>query len=614
MLTPKQKIVSLINGECSYVVALPGAGKTYVNTILVENLLNSSPNLTILDATFTRNAAAEMKERLAEKLSPESLSRVKVSTLDSCIVNMAKAFFSHHNKKFKLIMGGSYYLTVMRVVNELNVCDLDTALEILDYYLSFPHEIDFEQEYHQQVVSFYKEVLASKPVPTFDLKLLGKFLIDRIKSGDIVPYSFDVIIIDEFQDTGQIQYEWIKQHSVSHKGKSVVIGIGDDDQSLYRFAGSLGHANFINLKKDLSAKGYSLDTCFRCAPKILNFGASIIKSNRFRVAKEFNSNRTDLNGTINVYNHSDVIDELLPFFIKKPNNTAILCRTNMKVNDVEILLLNEEIPYQRLNGRGGLFNDYNVLAYLKLLIVIILDVHVEMIIDVLSWLKESEYNLRYLESLIRDNNIRRFSQINTTELLELDFCTATNIILNNASRWRGYGKNTDIYYCQKNIVVALVDYFPEKRSSKRVFSAADFITQRIKGDTLKDRVLKINRMMNTSNNTEVKIDREKVTIGTLHSSKGLEWKSVWLIDWSEGSFPTEMKDSAIAAKNDHEMHIEDERRLAYVGITRAEEELNITFSEKIGLFLANSDLSLTNFYDGNGELVINQSSETHQEP
>lgn len=607
MLTNKQEAVTLIKKNCSYVCALPGSGKTFVNTELCYNLLSSSQDLKILDVTFTRTAASEMKARLSKKLPPEMLSRVKISTLDSCIVNMARAYFNHHNIKFKLLIGPEYYLTVMRVVNELNICDMDSALEILDYYLSFPTDIQFENSDHKQIVDTYKDIINSKKIPAFDLKTLGRLLIEKIHANEIAPYPFDIIIIDEFQDTGQIQYEWIKLHGKGFKGKSTIIGIGDDDQALYRFAGSLGHANFINLKNDFIADGYNLDTCFRCAPNILAFAESIIKHNSYRVNKEFNAIKGEHSGTINIHLHSNsIVNDLLPHFAKKPSNISILCRTNMLVNEVELLMVNEHIPYQRLNGKGGLFSDYNVVAYVKLLTSIVLDKNPYSIIDVLGWLHESESKLRFIESYINERNIKRVSQLDIGELLKQGLSTASNVIFSNISRWQKYGKSTEIFRCQKNIISLIADFFPEKRSTKKVFSFADFITQRLKGDTFKERVAGLDAMLNQIMDNNSEIDRSKVTIGTLHASKGLEWDTVWIIDASHDKIPSVMKESIIEAKNNLQMHLEDERRLFYVGTTRAERELNISFSGDLSVFLANADLSLATFYDAeNNEIEVN---------
>lgn len=120
----------------------------------------------------------------------------------------------------------------MRVVNEIGGVDVQDALEILDYYLSFPSDIQYESTTHQAIIESYRRILQSKPVPTYDLKSLARLMVEKMKGGEIKPYPFTYIIVDEFQDTGMTQYEWLKLHGTI--GESIIIGIGDDDQSLYR--------------------------------------------------------------------------------------------------------------------------------------------------------------------------------------------------------------------------------------------------------------------------------------------------------------------------------------------------------------------------------------------
>lgn len=601
MLLPKQLAVSQIKSVSSYVCALPGSGKTFVNTELCGNLLANN-DVTILNATFTRNAAGEMKTRLKNKIPEDKLKRIKIATLDASIVNMAKAYFKHTNQKLDLLIGPQYYLTVMRVVNEVGAVDVQDALEIIDYYLSFPSDIQYECSTHQAIIESYRRILQSKPVPTYDLKSLARLMVEKMKGGEIKPYPFTYIIVDEFQDTGMTQYEWLKLHGTI--GESIIIGIGDDDQSLYRFAGSLGHANFINMKKDFAAEGYTLDTCFRCAPNILAFAESIINFNNYRVKKEFNTVDKGVNGQINIYSHNNPVDDIIPFLKVKSDNTAILCRTNRLVSDVEVALVNEGVDYQRLNGSGGLFSDFNVLAYVKLLIATVLNKNPHSLIDVFTWLSEKEAKLLFLQNYMTSQNIKQPSQLNTSELMKQGLSSITQTILINLKDWQKSGGSENVFTCQKNIINAIASAFPDKKAQKRVFSFADFITQRIKGTTFKERVERIESMLNQITDNSVEIDRTKVTLGTMHASKGLEWPTVWVLDVSQDKVPALMKESIIEAKNNESMHLEDERRLFYVACTRAEKTLNINYCNAYGMFLGQANIELTSVFDSEGKKTL----------
>lgn len=600
MLLPKQNAVSQIQSNHSGVCALPGSGKTYVNTELCLNLLNNNPSNSILNITFTRTAAAEMKKRLSQKLTQDQMRQVKVSTIDSAMVAMANAYFKHTQSRYKLLIGGSYYFVVLRIVNEINEFTVEEVMEILDYYLSFPKLIQFENEKHQAVFDLYRKIISNTHPQSFDLKTLAKLLISKMEAGEIRPYAYDHIIIDEYQDTGQLQYQWLKHHG--SLGNSILIGIGDDDQSLYRFAGSLGYDNFLNLKNDFNADEYTLDTCFRCAPKILKYAESIITKNNHRVPKEFNAFDASKPGVINIYEHDGIVESVTTKLAHGAKNTAILCRTNQQANDIEVALGNEGIAYQRLNAKGGLLSDYNVLAYAKLLISVILDKDVTNLIDVFAWQGESEKNLVFLERYFSQRKIIKPSQLDISELNKQGLSTSTNTILNNMQTWRRYADDENVFKTQKAIITA-IEYRMTKFASKRVRSFSDFITKRLSGSTFKKRVEALDKIHQQIKNDTAEINREVITIATMHASKGLEWDSVWIVDVSHENIPLTEKESIIQAKNDAVAHLEDERRLYYVAVTRAERELNLTFEKEVSQFISDSDLSLVNFYDVNGAKV-----------
>lgn len=600
MLLPKQKAVSQIKSNHSNVCALPGSGKTLVNTELCFNLVNELPSCRILNITFTRTAAAEMNKRLSAKLSSDQMKQVKVSTIDSAMVGMAKAYFKHINSRYKLLIGGSYFFVVLRIVNELNVLTIEEVMEILDYYLSFPINVQFENELHHSVVNLYKKIISNTHPPSFDLKSLAKLIIYKMETGEIMPYAYDYIIVDEYQDTGQLQYQWLKLHGMI--GKSKIIGIGDDDQSLYRFTGSLGYANFQSLRNDLNADEYTLDTCFRCAPVILKYAESIITKNKDRVDKEFNAFDKEKVGLINIYQHDGVIQSLTERLKNGAKNTAVLCRTNQQANDIEIALRNEGVEYQRLNAKGGLLSDYNVLAYVKLLISVFLDKDLNNLIEVFAWQGESEKNLKFLERYFSEERLFKPTQLNILELNKQGLSTATNTILNNMRTWRDYSNDENAFKAQKPIITAL-EYKMSKQASKRVRAFSDFITKQLSGPTFKHRVDVLDSIHQQIKNDNNEIDRNVITITTMHGAKGLEWDTVWVVDVSHEKIPLLEKESVIEAKNDAAAHLEDERRLFYVAATRAERELNLTFETEMSPFISESDLRLVNFFDVNGDKV-----------
>lgn len=746
LLTPNQRDVSMIHDHNAYCCALPGSGKTHTSVELACNLLKSSSNK-LLIVTFTRAAAKEIRgrlsnevekrlrsdeDRLTKEIEVKLLSkaqkakakaqakaeieakissykrRVKVATLDSCIVNMAKFILG---SRLNLLVGGPYFLTVTRVVNALGIATFEQVEEVLDYYLSAIGHPEYENVEHQRIVECYHSILASHSVPTFDLKSLGKFVVNALIDGNLLPYGFSHLLVDEFQDTTRIQFEWLRQHVliggfglsdvsdtfnmvIGHEGSplmykgqmvfsneagllvdnsgkalvdndqnkmfivsksgtpltlaalkgkddipctlqnlgkiiirrdkeiinaemtgftlsgrqprngsSCIIGVGDDDQSIYRFAGGLGYDNFVQVRENLDGKGYKLEKCFRCAPVILSFAESVIVNNGFRVPKKLIAEETDEKAFVSIYDHKDLIEDLIPHLSCSPKDTAILCRTNRLVSEIEIMMVNKDFPRQRISGKNSLFDDPNVLAFVNFLGIILLEQNILELPNVLGWLGEDENVLKLLHQYLSKAKITRISDIDWT-LNGLDeVCVATEFIRQSFEHWKELSLGSFDTTKLMDIANDLARFMTSKRAKARVFATVDFINHRLEGNSLTDRVVKILDMSRVVASSSVNIDRSIVTLSTLHSSKGLEFNTVWIVDASEGSIPSRMKNSIIEAKNDIVQHNEDERRLFYVGITRAKRFLNITYNTHMGSFLANSDLSLCKVYDADGTLV-----------
>lgn len=595
-LTTNQHAVSKISNEHSYVCSLPGSGKTKVSVDLANNILSTAKQNTLLIITFTRSGAGEMRKRIGKVLSGEQKKRLKVATIDACIVHMAKVLLGKGT--FKLLMGADHTLTLIRIARELDYPDTQVVGEVLDYYLSGYPTPAFENEDHKAIFDCYQSVLKTKHFPTYDLKTLAHVVVKNMKSGQLLPYDFSHIIVDEYQDTSAIQYSWVAQHA--HIRKSVVIGVGDDDQAIYRWAGAKGYDNFINLKKDFDAKGYSLDTCFRCAPNILQFGASVIKHNKFRVDKEFHSLESLSDGLIKVHHHNNISKDILPHIEKNKSNIAILSRNNSTLDDIEITLVGAGIEYQRISGRSGLLSNHNAISFVRLLNILMLNKDISNLTSVLGWLGESEETLGLISSRIKSNNCGTLIDVN---LDEFDLSGGSNTINNMQDTWANDVTGKDIKHRLVDIIEYITSHLHHPMDRFTLNAMADFIYKKMKGNSLTDKLKAINELLDSVMSGDDVLNKEVVTLSTLHSAKGLEWDSVWIIDASEGSMPSPMKESPISAKNDALLHLEDERRLFYVGITRAERNLNISYRKFMGQFLATSNLNLATFFDAEGKEV-----------
>lgn len=589
-LTAKQKKVSLVYENHAVVCALPGSGKTHTAIQLIINIASNNNGSPILIVTFTRSAAKEMKERLKKHLTTSQLKQAKVATLDSCIVNMAKSYF--RGKRFDLLVGASYTLVMIRIANEFAIQDYTEVSTIIEYYLMQSGEKTFESKLHEDIYLTYQQVLASRRLPTFDLKSLAVFVVNKLNENNqsIRPFPFSHAIIDEFQDTNMIQYRWIAAHA--RFGNTKIIGIGDDDQLLYRFNGALGFEAFSLLKSEHQADELPIDMCFRCAPNILQFGASVITKNTNRISKEFNSLKTIPNGLINVYKTMDKLGWVSKLIPAQRTNTAILTRNNMVLTEVQNILISNGIKVQRICGLGGFFDNPHAIAFMKLLGVIFLNRQPTSIVDVMGWLGESHQVLNDMSCIINDAE-NTTAPIDWELLTSIDPSECTLNFISNQKKWKN-DKGGSIHRRIRNVFDSFSHHMPSG-SDKVCGHVVDYVGRKAKGETLEDKLIHVFKLIDSVMDDDSEIERDKITLSTLHSAKGLEFNTVFIVDCSEGSIPSPLKESPIAAQNDVELHIEDERRALYVGITRAIRELHITYCKEQSLFLAHADLSLTNF-------------------
>jgi DNA helicase-2/ATP-dependent DNA helicase PcrA len=588
-LTPKQNKVSQVYDNHAVVCALPGSGKTHTAIQLILNIIAKNNGCPVLIVTFTRSAAKEMKERLKKNLTATQLKQAKVATLDSCIVNMAKSYF--RGKRFDLLAGPSYTLTMIRIANEFAIQDFTEVSTIIEHYLMQMEEKHFESKLHEDIYQTYQQILASRRVPTFDLKSLAVFIVSKLNeaNADIKPFAFSHAIIDEYQDTNMVQYRWIEAHA--RFGNTKIIGIGDDDQLLFRFNGALGYEAFELLQREHQADTLPIDMCFRCAPNILQFGASIIRKNKNRIEKEFNSLASIPNGTINIYKTIDKLGWISKLIPTQRTNTAILTRNNMVLTEVQNILISYGIKVQRICGLGGFFDNPHAIAFMKLLGVIFINRQPAAIVEVMGWLGESHQVLNDMASIINDaeNNSK---PIPWEELESIGISDCTLGFIQNKEKWKT-NKGGSIHRRIRNIFDHYSHLMPSG-SDKVCGHVVDYLGRKAKGDTIEEKLINVFKLIDSVMDDDSEIERDKITLSTLHSAKGLEFNSVFIVDCSEGSIPSPLKESPINAQNDEHLHIEDERRATYVGITRAIRELNITYSKEPSLFLAHADLSLAN--------------------
>jgi len=584
----------------SLVLAGAGSGKTRTLVYRVAYLIekNVSPQ-NILLVTFTNKAAREMIERIKKLLgfAPEKFwagtfhhvgnlilrkyadnlgykrnfnildQEDSISLLKSCYEDFGIKPKSHDFPKAEVVHSLISYAYNTH----------DSVLEIAEQKFGFP---DFISKKIDQLAASYKEKKQIANVMDFDdlltkwLELLKKF--PTIKER--LSKQFQYILVDEYQDTNHIQAEIIYELASFHNN---VLVVGDDSQSIYSFRAA-DIKNILNFPKKFDkTKIYKLETNYRCTPQVLDLANESIKHNKDQYKKVLNTNKSDsilpmLIPARDVYQQASMAANRI-LEIKdngnKYQNVAVLFRSTFQSAELQLELSKRNIPYV---VRGGLryFEQAHVkdiVSYLKIL---------ANFRDEISWKRL----LKMREGIGIANAERIWKQIIKFDSLR----TALETKMALASRAEFSWNNL------KNIFKHLLDIKEETKIAPLIKYVLDVDYKdyaRNTFDNYKDRLDDIYQLMNfviTYNSLEALLadimlsekyrgqeqeDRDEVVLSTIHQAKGLEWPYVIMIGLCDGAFPH-------YKSMENKAQLEEERRLFYVAVTRAKNELAMTFPIK----------------------------------
>ncbi|MFG0904676.1 ATP-dependent helicase [Photobacterium damselae] len=569
-LTEDQALVAQSDGY-TMCCALPGSGKSHTIVELTKNLLAKNKTNKVLLITFTRAAAAELTERLNVKLGDQAY-RAKASTFDSIYGQQVKTL--NEKRKKRTLVGGEQYNFIERAIRycSLNGMKMEDALGHIDYYgrMIDPKPInDDETAESWQVYSSYMSLLAQNNMQDFNVIAREAYL--GVETGRIAPWDCTHMLVDEFQDTSDMQYAWIRVHGEA--GIKITV-VGDDDQSIYSWRGALGFENMVMFQQDFNAKGYVLRKCFRCRPEILASARTIIEFNSERVYKEMESAREE-GGIVKVHGYLSEVDELDAMIqaIKANNKQwAILSRTNKILDKAEAMLKVNEIPYIRL-GSKNLWDDNVANIFLKIIWSIIRPKDKRFIGEILGWLGEDEQDIQLISRAMTYFK-GSFGEWMPDETLQWSSVSQTL-----HEKWIPFGIDCSGKILIEGRVKQLLDLLKEARGNKG--SEAKFLD--ILGGIIigmKDElsfcerveILAKNLAPSKDGNNEDDVETGVVTLSSLHSSKGLQWAQVWMLASNQGICPS------TRALDEGEAAVSEERRLFYVGMTRAVDELRLSFT------------------------------------
>lgn len=585
------------------ILAGAGSGKTRTVTYRIAHMIkekNISP-LNILALTFTNKAAREMKERAEELIGEENSYNLVVSTFHSFAVRILKTYSERigYGRNFNIYDVDDQKSIITKIKKEMNIKDdiapgrianrisklkedgvgLDEVSRQLD--LKIPANRLFYDIYKK-----YDEVLKANNAMDFsDLLLNARRLLDDKYVLDIIQNRYQYIVVDEYQDTNNIQYEIINLIAAKYRNICVV---GDEDQSIYAFRGA-NIENILNFEKDYpDAYTIKLERNYRSTKRILDTANELIRNNKSSKGKKLWTDGSE-GEKIKIFNAKTPYDEA-EFIVKEIKaksksgvdykDMTILYRTNAQSRVLEEKLLEGNVPYKIYGGMQFFQRKEikDILAYLNLLNNRNDNHNFYRIINV----PKRSIGEKTLEKIAEIANEKNIPMLDA-----LQFVDETNI--------RGAVKNTlkDFYNMIQGIYLSL-----DELSVKEVFDEVITKTKYFDSieDNKEDRVKNIEELLNsiielekrnphisladyldmvslTASTDEMEENENFVKLMTIHSSKGLEFDYVFIAGMEDGLFPSCSFESS-------EEDIEEERRLCYVAVTRAKKELYISYASE----------------------------------
>jgi DNA helicase-2/ATP-dependent DNA helicase PcrA len=631
LLNKEQKIAVEHQKGPLLVLSGAGTGKTRVLTsrfvYIVKNLNVNFHK--IIAVTFTNKAANEIKERVNRDLG---------QFIDSPWIGTFHSIFAKFLRKHSSLIG---------LKNNFNILDTDDQKKLIKQVINFcKFENDINESIYLNEIQNLKDqkILPSQKslitkyssieniVDVYELYQQRLLEINAVDFGDILLHSYQIlftnedirqlyakniehILIDEFQDTNHIQYELIKLLLNNNRN---LFCVGDDDQSIYAWRGAKIE-NIINFPNEFSCSVVRLTKNYRSNHSILNAASSIINNNQNRLGKELISFNDDIpEQKINLksfYSQEEeslwIADSISRKF--KENDTfGVLVRLTAQMRSIEDKFIKYALPYEIIGGPRFFERKEikDVLCYLKLANSFQDDLAFERIIN-LPRRGIGEQSLKIIIDNARKNKISFFESLK--ELLKenklassltlktqpfVDLIIKINGLINKTSL-----EDLGIYVIEESGYLKMLEN--EKNKLKKIENESRI-------DNLKELANALAEFENLDNflehvglvnENQKKIHHNSVKLMTLHAAKGLEFDHVYLPGWEEGIFP-----SSRALDQNSSKALEEERRLAYVGITRAKFDLNLSYASSRYTYGINNYSLPSRFLSEISDIEIDKSS------
>ena len=588
------------------VIAGAGSGKTRVLTnriaylIAKKNVLESN----ILAITFTNKAAKEMKERIYS-LVGETSKYIWINTFHSMCVRILRQHIDllGYNRNFTILDTSEQKSIIKNIVKELNLSEdsyqPNTILKIISNSknsMISVNEMKAQARFGfmknvAEIYEYYQKYLKKNSVLDFDDLMLKTIVLFEKHPEVLAIYQnkFEYIHVDEYQDTNVIQYKLIKMLSEVHKNICVV---GDDDQSIYSWRGACSD-NIINFEKDYEdVEVIFLDQNYRSNSTILDAANAVIKNNTDRKDKALWSENKG-GDKITVYaatNDKDETDDIAKKILDLKTqgidykDIAISYRANYLSRSMENSCMAFGIPYKLIGSLKFLQRQEirDLLAYMNVIVNKNDEFSLRRIINVpkrgigaSSMAKIDNYAEQYGLSL--------FEALKNIDMIGVSKKIITNIhlltqLIEKYSQTEQYSIEDLIVGIYKDSgYESMLKESADAYAESRIENISELVSSAKQFSSMNDNLIDFISEMSLTSDADDENEDDSVVLSTVHAAKGLEYRVVFIMGLEENLFPS-IRDAE--SSEDERNKMEEERRLAYVAITRAKEKLFMSYANR----------------------------------
>lgn len=588
------------------VIAGAGSGKTRVLTnriaylIAEKNVLESN----ILAITFTNKAAKEMKERIYNLVGDTS-KYIWINTFHSMCVRILRQHIDllGYNKNFTILDTSEQKTIIKNIVKELNLSeDSYQPNNILKIISNSKNSMVSVSEMKAQarfgfmknvaeIYENYQKYLKKNSVLDFDDLMLKTIVLFEKHSEVLALYQnkFEYIHVDEYQDTNVIQYKLIKMLSEVHKNICVV---GDDDQSIYSWRGACSD-NIINFEKDYeNVEIIFLDQNYRSNSTILDAANAVIKNNTDRKDKALWSENKG-GDKITVYsaaNDKDETDDIAKKILDLKaqgidyKDIAILYRANYLSRSMENSCMAFGIPYKLIGSLKFLQRQEirDLLAYMNVIVNRNDEFSLRRIINVPKR-GIGASSMAKIDNYAEQYGLTLFEALKNIDMIDVSKKITTNIhlltqLIEKYSQTEQYSIEDLIVGIYKDSgYESMLKESADTYAESRIENISELVSSAKQFSSMNDNLIDFISEMSLTSDADDENEDNSVVLSTVHAAKGLEYRVVFIMGLEENLFPS-IRDAE--SSEDERNKMEEERRLAYVAITRAKEKLFMSYANR----------------------------------